>query len=798
MHQLVDKCVFARKIQGDESMKITQFSITRYGPLNLQSTYKLGKFNVFYGPNESGKTLTVDALIKLLFQANNKQLIKDFEKIDRVDEKPEGFVVVEENGKESKLPEKGKITELTKLSTSDFRNIFIIRSSDLSISKESEFYNSLTDKLTGVHASEIERLKENLYEIGAITSTGRFQDTSGTKLKTRLDRAQDLIEKIKQIMESWNKKNVATLEKELKTASQDREKLEEMIEKYERVRKYITFKKAKTAIEELKNSIERLEPLQNYTDQRYYEMRELLKTKSDVENQIAESENRLNELKIALNDATKETEQLERQTTELNEKKRIIDEQLRPAMSKIQDQQTEFESKSRSLKTMRNVSITTTILFAILLVTSIFLHSTLGAVVSAVLLALSIAFLSRSATIRSIEKAIQSEIAQLRTIAASINVHVDTLDNLQQELIDFSTTLEETRKQLEDARIKKGTVERQINELTNSIAAHREKLQETVKRLNETMEQLRIQTLEELSQKIEERKQIEKVKNDQIAVLKNLLGDSAGTLDENMKVWDQKISSYVEDSDTEELDKLEREYSDEKLEKAKREKVQIDAKIREDEEKLSKLKFDVHDACIKAREIIEIEEWEYETYEQLEHVQTQLKKFVDDAYQRRDDILFIGEILDEMINEEKANIKQLIDENEVLNDSFRKVTGGTYVKVMYDSNTIKVQLTSGKILTIDKLSSGTYDQLYLCIRLALGKKLFEQRQGDKTGFFILDDPFVKSDIGRIQNQIALLKEFAEMGWQIIYFTSKQEIVELLQQEIDSRTIERFDLQQISL
>ncbi|HQO06264.1 MAG TPA: AAA family ATPase, partial [Fervidobacterium sp.] len=117
-------------------MKITQFSITRYGPLNLQSTYKLGKFNVFYGPNESGKTLTVDALIKLLFQANNKQLIKDFEKIDRVNEKPEGFVVVEENGKESKLPEKGKITELTKLSTSDFRNIFIIRSSDLSISKE--------------------------------------------------------------------------------------------------------------------------------------------------------------------------------------------------------------------------------------------------------------------------------------------------------------------------------------------------------------------------------------------------------------------------------------------------------------------------------------------------------------------------------------------------------------------------------------------------------------------------------------------------------------------------------------
>jgi len=428
-------------------------------------------------------------------------------------------------------------------------------------------------------------------------------------------------------------------------------------------------------------------------------MKELLKAKSDVEAQIAESENRLNELKIVLDDVTKETEQLERQTTEFNEKKRIIDEQLRPAMSKIQDQQREFETKSRSFKTMRGVSITTAILFAILLVTSIFLHSTLGAIASAVLLVLSLAFLSRSATMRKIEKSIQSEIEKLRTIANGLNIQFDTLDNLQQKLIDFSTTLEDTRKQLEDARIKKGTVERQINELINNIAIHKEKLQETVKRLNETMEQLKIQTLEELSQKIEERKQIEKVKNDQIAILKNLLGDSSGTLDENIKVWDQRISSYVEDSDAEELDKLEKEYSDEKLEKSKREKVQIDAKIREDEEKLSKLKFDVHDACVKAREIIEMEEWEYETYEQLEYVQTQLEKFVNDAYQRRDDILFISGILDEMINEEKANIKQLIDENEMLNDSFRKVTDGAYLKVMYDSNTIAVQLSSGKTLT---------------------------------------------------------------------------------------------------
>lgn len=314
---------------------------------------------------------------------------------------------------------------------------------------------------------------------------------------------------------------------------------------------------------------------------------------------------------------------------------------------------------------------------------------------------------------------------------------------------------------------------------------------------------MKTRTLDELSKKIEERKQIEKVINDQITTLKTLLGESSENHQENMQIWEQKISTYVEEDDVEELDKMEREYSEEKLEELKAKKMQIDAKIKENEDKISKLKLEIHDICMKAREIIDIEEWEYETYAQLEYVQRELEKFVSDAYQRKDDVLFMAEMLDEMIEEEKASIKQLIDDNEILNESFKKVTGGAYLKVMYDDNIneekgLKVQTSSGETLAIEKLSSGTYDQLYLCIRLALGKKLFEQRDGDKTGFFILDDPFVKSDIQRIQNQLSLLKEFALMGWQITYFTSKQEIDQLLKNDIDSGQIKYFELEPLRL
>lgn len=787
-------------------MKVTQFSITRYGPLSPGKIFNLGDFNIFYGPNESGKTLTVDALIKLLFQGKDQKKsqnslysqLRDFEKIDRVDEKPEGFVVIESDGKQYKLPEKGSIKDISYLNATDFRNIFIIRSSDLSISNEYDFYNNLTDKLVGVHAGDIEKIKTELYKIGAITSTGRFEDSAGTKLKSRLEKAQKIIDEIKQLKQNWNSKNVAELEKELKSSSEEKKQIEETIEKFEKVRKRVTFKKAKSAMAELKLNIENLKPLQDYTEQRYHEMERLIESKHNLESQIAQLESQLDDARNKLSDVINETEQLEKQVSQLNEKKKTIDEELRPAILKIQDQKRDFQSKSRSFKMMRNVSAVATAFFAILVVTFLFLHTTFGAIASAVLLAISISFLVRSTTSQRIEKDIQSEIEKIRAIASNVGIQFSTLDELQEKLNEFSTTFEDVREQLEKARIAKNITESKISDLLNGITANRQRLQETVEELDKITERLKTRTLDELSKKIEERKQIEKVMNDQITTLKTLLGESSENHHENMQIWEQKISTYVEEDDVEELDKMEEAYSEEKLEELKAKKIQIDAKIKEDEDKISKLKLEIHDICMKAREIIEMEEWEYETYAQLEYVQRELEKFVSDAYQRKDDVLFMAEMLDEMIEEEKASIKQLIDDNEILNESFKKITGGAYLKVMYDNineeKGLKVQTSSGKTLTIDKLSSGTYDQLYLCIRLALGKKLFEQRKDDKAGFFILDDPFVKSDIQRIQNQLSLLKEFALMGWQITYFTSKQEIVQLLKNDIDSGQIKYFELE----
>lgn len=80
-------------------MRISEIQIDRYGPLGgLQEECEDG-IKVFHGPNESGKTLLLDALLKLL----DPNISSEYQRIQRVEETPSGYVVVETGDGEEKL-----------------------------------------------------------------------------------------------------------------------------------------------------------------------------------------------------------------------------------------------------------------------------------------------------------------------------------------------------------------------------------------------------------------------------------------------------------------------------------------------------------------------------------------------------------------------------------------------------------------------------------------------------------------------------------------------------------------------
>ena len=68
-------------------MRIKELFIKRYGPLQGISYMLAHPFTLLAGNTEEGKTLTIDALVKLLLGRN----VRDFgHLIDRVEESPEG------------------------------------------------------------------------------------------------------------------------------------------------------------------------------------------------------------------------------------------------------------------------------------------------------------------------------------------------------------------------------------------------------------------------------------------------------------------------------------------------------------------------------------------------------------------------------------------------------------------------------------------------------------------------------------------------------------------------------------
>ena len=249
-------------------MKLKEFSIIRYGPLENLNKIKLNDFNLIWGKNECGKTLTIDGLVKLLFNKTGK----DFENLERVQEVPEGYVVlVDEKGNEYKIPEKGDLPKISGLSATECNNIFIVRNSNLSVahdlSKESMFYESITDKLTGLETERIAKISEKIKEIARLTDKSlEFQDVKDEKLKTRINEANKLIEEIDQLIQEVKEKGLDELEEKKVELKEQLETIEEEIKKLEALRKREKYEKGDEALTILKKLMDEIKELDVYNE----------------------------------------------------------------------------------------------------------------------------------------------------------------------------------------------------------------------------------------------------------------------------------------------------------------------------------------------------------------------------------------------------------------------------------------------------------------------------------------------------------------------------------------------------
>ncbi|GAH65838.1 unnamed protein product, partial [marine sediment metagenome] len=175
----------------------------------------------------------------------------------------------------------------------------------------------------------------------------------------------------------------------------------------------------------------------------------------------------------------------------------------------------------------------------------------------------------------------------------------------------------------------------------------------------------------------------------------------------------------------------------------------------------------------------------------LEKAKAKITQFLEKKENQRINIIEIRKIFNHIETREREKISKLLSKKSKIIEYFKQITGGLYIEVIFKMEPIEIKVKNkyNEIIEIFQLSGGALDQLNFSIRLALGEKLLQ----DNPGFFILDDPFIKADSMRLKNQISLLRIISQLGWQVLYFTCKDEIVNSFRPDINDNTLNFLEL-----
>ncbi len=765
-------------------MRIKEFIIHRYGPLAETGRVRLNSFNLFWGENEEGKTLTIEAVIKLLL-GKTRKLMAD---IDRVKEEPEGFIVIQQDeGEDAKIPEQGRISDLVNLSGEECANLFIIRNSDLSIARESEFYGSVTERLTGLRSSQIQKVKKNLRQLGYLTDSHQTVNTRNSQyLSNRLAKAGQLIDKCQERSKTAKANEFDKLEQKLVSQKQELNFINKQIQKQEKARIREKYEKGGESLKKLTEAQSKLRDLQNHTEDKLTEW-------FQAEQMIKEEQEQVDQFKKRLATYQKEMEEGENllfggknELRVLQKKQTRIEETLKPIFREhgalSQKLAVNKVSKRFFQILLFLVSVILLLLFAGVIWkpgTAVYLFTGVSVITFSVLSV--IYYIKLIQPFRKLEKCKQ----EIFYHAGEFGFTGDGMPELQIQIQRFEETLLRQEQKV-------NALENQLNILrSKSLELRQEHLARSEQRLLKAQEtiqefktQLELANIDEFQNKLQERKQQERAVAESESVLKNLFGVSGKSLDERIKYWQNRIDDFSEfenEAPVAVFDERDLERKKEHRHKLENEISAVQKQLENYQESLSQIERE-------AREVLLLEKNPYpcQNLADLEIIISKLKEFKQKISDKQNIVMKALTIFSEIEAEEVQKVGSLFGEDKPVSRYFQEITGSLYQEIHYDPNEsiIQVKRPDGKMLSAKWLSGGAYDQLYFAIRLALGKELLQEQMG----FFILDDPFIKADRSRLERMMDILVEISRQGWQILYFSAKDEILDVLKEYVDSNEV----------
>lgn len=652
-----------------DKLSIQKLEIGHYGPLHDIELDLDSGFNAFYGGNESGKTLIVEALTKMLMDDSSS-----FEGIGRVPQQPNGLLTVDNGEKEFEASQESLEKVFGDATPGDVRNAFIVRDFDLRIpEKENDFGNGdyfkdVTDRVLGSKTQKIEALRDEISDIGYLTnktSDAKLENTKRTgKLRDRKDEAEGLREEIEEFIDQVEEEN--------------------LFEKYSKI--------------------------------------------DSLEKRIKSGEKKLSELKNA------RKQKKHRKGLHLLEELRDAEEK----MERVREEKKEFED----LKDLRKEAE---------------------------------AFQEEDLEVRGSKfAAIGSGLVSASAFgAAAFNPVLPVLGAAAVSVLVAAFFAEKYRKGSKQVKKQEKERDRLIER-----AEAREIEASTVPEV--------IEAIDSYGQKLEsEEKEASDKKSKALGELKGLFNADL----ESIEDWEKELNGFSNS-----FEDVERGFEEGDIEEAREEvqgleeeKQRLEQDIEQYDEVLGN--FDTGISETVKEKFVEGEVVEVRSVQYLSRASRQLDEFISNLEEAVEASLDAITVLEEMEEEEEDEFNKVFNEDSYAVEMFRKATDGNYTDIKYDkgSRKLKVVRKDERELEPEALSQGTYDLLYMAVRLKLAKEIL-----GKPGFLVLDNAFVHSDAERVKREIEFLKMLEEEGWQIIYFTFRDDVKEVLEEVTDVKELEALE------
>jgi phage shock protein A len=756
-------------------MQISELQIGRYGPLGDFSHQFEDNLEVFFGPNESGKTLLLESVLKLL----SSDISGVFPGISRVSEQPSGHLYLETPDGEEQLGDDLYIEDISDITPNHLRNVFVVRDSDLELRDEHTFYDSVTQRIGDLHTNEIQAVQERLVETGRLTSLdGRGLSSAAYRDNAEdvRDSAADLAEDIQAYIEEVESDDIAGAEREFISVKTELQRCEKELSAQEDAETMDLYETLSGRLEDYRTAVDSID--EAFTRETLEDIRDLDRDAQSADEEIDELSEQRENLREEIRDLESDRETVEAELSPLEDRSDDVDD-VEHALKRFREVKSDAIGAGRGMDVAKYVAIGGVGLGGIGAV----FGSTLAGVILAIVGVFSLGwYWLQLRSIRAEERGREEVLALAQDAGLEVN-SVEGVGPAIREFRDRVQALEERRDSLE----KKVSInETRLDDLGDDLDSERATRQDNRDSIRETLSEANVDDIEAYRNAVNQQEGMVNQRNSAEQSLSDTLDEpDTESPERKIEYWEAELSSLIADvdgsvtSDTYDSDRLEdlraeherlvdrRENLREELDEHNNQVAMFIDRIQE----LSTQPFLDDPIALDARTVAGLRK----LIPQLERLLTIIDQDADAAREALD-------IFDGLKAEEEQKITDLFGQDSRATVVFHRITEGRYEEVGYDTDeqVLTVRRDGGEVFTASQLSRGAKTQLYLSARVGLGEQLL----GSEPGFFLMDDAFLPADGTRVREGFEILQELANDGWQILYFTAKDEVGEDVVEDSD--------------